>query len=101
MPAIHLPATQHLAPGMLMSVIPEHLLYLHIQRGLVWVTVEGDEMDYWLRAGELLPLPVSRHVVIEADGGEACEFSMLTTSPHHAAAIAAIEQRVLTASAAA
>lgn len=101
MPAIHLPATQQLAPGMLISLVPEHMLYLHIHRGLVWVTVEGDETDYWLRAGELLSLPVSRHVVIEADGCEVCEFSMLTTSLHHAAALPATEQRVSTASAAA
>ena len=85
MPAIHRPAIQQLHPGMLISVVPEHMLTLHIHRGLAWVTVEGDETDYWLRAGDLLQLPTLRHAVIEADGGEVCELSMLTTDQHQAA----------------
>ncbi|MBR7794228.1 DUF2917 domain-containing protein [Undibacterium sp. FT147W] len=85
MPANHRPALQQLHPGMLISVVPEQMLTLHIHRGLVWVTVEGDETDYWLRAGDLLPLPPLRHAVIEADGKDVSELSMLIADLHHAA----------------
>jgi len=95
MPANHRPALQQLHPGMLISVVPEQMLYLHIHRGLVWVTVEGDEADYWLRAGDLLQLPPVRHAVIEADGKEVSELSMLTADLHSATALPVTTQTAL------
>lgn len=95
MPSTDFPAIQQLAPGTLISVVPEHMLYLHIHRGLVWVTVEGDETDYWLRAGDLLQLPPLRHAVIEADGKEVSELIILTADLHHAVALPTTEQTAL------
>lgn len=95
MPSTDFPAIQQLAPGTLVSVVPEHTLTLHIHRGLVWVTVEGDETDYWLRAGDLLQLPPVRHAVIEADGKEVCELSILTADLHHATALPVTAQTAL------
>jgi len=95
MPSTDFPAIQQLAPGTLVSVVPEHTLYLHIHRGLVWVTVEGDETDYWLRAGDLLQLPPVRHAVIEADGKEVSELSMLTADLHYATALPVTAQTAL------
>ena len=95
MPSTDFPAIQQLAPGTLISVVPEHMLTLHIHRGLVWVTVEGDETDYWLRAGDLLQLPPVRHAVIEADGKEVSELSMLTADLHSATALPVTTQTAL------
>jgi hypothetical protein len=59
------------------------------------VTVEGDETDYWLRAGDLLQLPPLRHAVIEADGKEVSELSMLTADLHHATTLPVTAQTAL------
>lgn len=55
-----------LLPGRLLSVRSEQELHLRMECGLAWITIEGDEQDYWLSAGAGLRLPAQRHVVIEA-----------------------------------
>ncbi len=56
-----------LSPGQLVSVTVEAAQIMRVDCGLVWVTIEGDENDYWLSAGDALALIPGRHVVIEAD----------------------------------
>lgn len=40
---------------------------LRIASGRVWITIEGEQDDYWLGAGDSLTIPAKRLVVIEAD----------------------------------
>lgn len=56
-----------LSPGQLVSVIVDTDCTFGIEAGLVWLTIEGDETDYWLRAGNTLLLPAARHIVVEAE----------------------------------
>ena len=39
---------------------------LRVLAGCVWLTIEGDAQDYWLHAGESLPIPPGCLVVAEA-----------------------------------
>lgn len=56
-----------LPPGRLVSVLAELDICLSMECGLAWITVEGDEEDYWLTAGASLHLPARRRIVIEAE----------------------------------
>ena len=56
-----------LSPGQLVSVTLDAAQTMRVDCGLVWVTIEGDEYDYWLSGGETLTLVPGRHIVIEAD----------------------------------
>ena len=42
---------------------------LRVASGRVWVTVEGERDDFWLRAGDSVSVAPGRLVVIEADQG--------------------------------
>lgn len=55
-----------LQPGQLISVSADVALTMQVDCGRVWVTIEGDENDYWLFNGDILALIAGRHVVIEA-----------------------------------
>lgn len=57
----------HLRQGELVSFSADTALMIRIDAGLVWLTIAGDETDYWMRAGDSMRLPVARHIVIEAD----------------------------------
>lgn len=62
------PITQlQLAAGAVLAVTSEDMICVCIRAGLLWVTVEGDCHDYWLRAGDYLHVPKSRLLVMEAD----------------------------------
>jgi Protein of unknown function (DUF2917) len=56
-----------LLPGQLASIVVGASVTLCIEAGLVWLTIEGDETDYWLRAGDTLLLPAVRHIVVESE----------------------------------
>lgn len=56
-----------LMSGQLLSITLDVNLILRIDCGLVWLTIEGDEFDYWLAAGDTLMLPAGRHIVLEAE----------------------------------
>ena len=56
-----------LRPGQLISVTSDVARLMRIDCGLVWVTIEGEAIDYWLFGGDSLALIAGRHVVIEAD----------------------------------
>ncbi|NMM36170.1 MAG: DUF2917 domain-containing protein [Glaciimonas sp.] len=56
-----------LQPRQLISVSADVALTMQIDNGCVWVTIEGDNEDYWLFGGDTLALIAGRHVVIEAD----------------------------------
>ena len=55
-----------LQPGQLISVSAGVALTMQVDCGRVWVTIEGDENDYWLFNGDILALIAGRHVVIAA-----------------------------------
>src|SRR3954463_15648963 len=40
---------------------------IHVVAGRVWLTVEGEQDDYWLSAGESIAVDAGRLVVLEAD----------------------------------
>ncbi|MBI3230812.1 MAG: DUF2917 domain-containing protein [Burkholderiales bacterium] len=54
-----------------------------VKQGRVWLTVEGQNTDFWLQAGEVVQVPAHRLLVIEAQQ-EASEiaicFSALNSS---------------------
>jgi len=50
-------------------------LQLHVSEGELWLTIEGDSADYWLRAGESLTLAGGASVRIGA-GRPGARFSM-------------------------
>lgn len=56
-----------IAGGTAVSGTLEQPHAIQIACGRVWLTIEGDDCDYWLSAGESLNLPAGRLVVIEAD----------------------------------
>ncbi|MEO8599746.1 MAG: DUF2917 domain-containing protein [bacterium] len=56
-----------LQPGQLVSVSADVALTMQIDCGRVWVTMEGDQNDYWLFNGDTLDLIAGRRVVIEAN----------------------------------
>ncbi|MBI3285825.1 MAG: DUF2917 domain-containing protein [Burkholderiales bacterium] len=55
-----------LLPGALLSVAAESAFDIEVEHGLLWITVENDECDYWLGAGQRMRVPAQRHVVLEA-----------------------------------
>lgn len=38
--------------------------------GRAWITIEGNEQDYWLFPGDTIGIPAWRRMVIEADAGD-------------------------------
>lgn len=42
---------------------------LTVDHGLLWVTIEGEETDYWLRAGEVLQVAAARRLWVSAEQG--------------------------------
>jgi len=42
---------------------------LTVDQGLLWVTIEGEEADHWLRAGEALPVSATRRLWVSAENG--------------------------------
>jgi hypothetical protein len=56
----------------------------------IWLTIEGQSHDYWLKPGESLTLPSNRLIVLEADQGDSrVEFmvpgtKIAMTKPHSA-----------------
>jgi hypothetical protein len=53
--------------GSTVSGISHQAETLQVASGRVWITIEGEPDDYWLSAGESLPVPANRLIVIEAD----------------------------------
>ena len=64
---INLNKVMTLKPGQLISIAVDTRFMLRIDCGLVWLTIEGDEFDYWLATGDTLLLPAGRHIVLEAE----------------------------------
>jgi len=54
-------------PGQAVSGIAKSAQTLRIQRGRVWITVEGISHDYFLHAGDTFTAIPGRLVVLEAD----------------------------------
>ncbi|MFZ6771881.1 DUF2917 domain-containing protein [Undibacterium sp. SXout7W] len=85
------PITQlHLAAGAVYAVTSEEMICVCIRSGLVWVTVEADTNDYWLRAGDHLHVPKSRLLVIEADVARGhdrndCQLDLIRIDQHSTA----------------
>ena len=44
-----------------------HASRIQVACGRVWLTVAGEEHDFWLQAGDTMEIPADRLVVIEAD----------------------------------
>ena len=42
---------------------------LTVGHGLLWLTIEGDETDHWLGAGNALPVAAGRRLWVSAEGG--------------------------------
>ncbi|MGH8807981.1 MAG: DUF2917 domain-containing protein [Noviherbaspirillum sp.] len=54
-------------PGQVVSGVARQAQTLRIQRGRVWITVEGISHDYFLHAGDTFTAIPGRLVVLEAD----------------------------------
>jgi hypothetical protein len=54
---------------------------LHVQAGLIWLTIAGDEYDYWLGADEKISLAAGQHIVIESDRGVSCLRLQMRAAP--------------------
>lgn len=58
------------------SVISPHASVVVVADVRAWITINGDCRDHWLSAGDSVPVPASRPVVIEAERGTlAVEFT--------------------------
>lgn len=57
-----------LQAGQMLSGVAVAANSLQVVHGHVWLTVEGELIDYWLAAGDTLLLPAGRRVVLEAEG---------------------------------
>ena len=44
---------------------------LLVRQGRIWLTVSGDEYDYWLADGETLNLPADAHIVLSVEAAQA------------------------------
>lgn len=58
-----------LEAGQAVSGIAQRPQTLKIVSGRVWVTVEGLPQDYWLSAGDTLPVVPGRLIVVESAHG--------------------------------
>jgi len=56
----------HLGAGEVLAGRTRRPRILHIVRGSAWVTIEGVHEDYWLSAGDALPVATGRLIVVEA-----------------------------------
>lgn len=56
----------HLRAGEVVAGRTRRPRVLHVVRGSAWVTIEGVHEDYWLSAGDALPVAIGRLVVVEA-----------------------------------
>ena len=57
-----------------------------VTAGRVWLTIAGEDEDFWLSAGESVTVPAHRLVVIEADLQNSSIASVAATQPQHASA---------------
>lgn len=48
---------------------PRERLLLSVERGVMWVTVDGDAADHWLRAGDTFEVKGARRLFLSAEGG--------------------------------
>jgi hypothetical protein len=55
------------SPGQAVAGIARRPQTLHVNRGRVWLTVEGIAHDYFLHAGDTFAVAPGRLVVVEAD----------------------------------
>ena len=55
------------ALGAPLSACSETAQKIKITSGRVWLTIAGEDEDFWLSAGETVDVPANRLVVIEAD----------------------------------
>ncbi|OWW19425.1 DUF2917 domain-containing protein [Noviherbaspirillum denitrificans] len=65
--------TLSLPAGQAVSGTAAHADTLRIQRGRVWITVEGISHDYFLHAGDSFTAVPGRLTVLEADGDASVE----------------------------
>jgi len=56
-----------LAAGRTLSGISNDAQKIEIACGRVWLTIAGEDEDFWLQAGESMTVPAHRLIVIEAD----------------------------------
>lgn len=56
-----------IAAGSTVSGQSEHAHKLTVATGRIWLTIAGEDEDFWLSAGESVTIPAQRLVVIEAD----------------------------------
>lgn len=66
--------TLTIAAGQAVSGTANRADTLQIQRGRVWITVEGIDHDYFLHAGDSFTAVPGRLTVVEADQEAALEF---------------------------
>lgn len=55
------------APGAPLSSISEVEQRVLVTSGRVWLTIAGEDEDFWLSAGDSISVPANRMVVVEAD----------------------------------
>jgi quercetin dioxygenase-like cupin family protein len=67
MRALFTGAVVTLAPGRAISGKASAAGEIHVLAGRAWITVENQQDDYWLAAGESIRVEAGRLVVVEAD----------------------------------
>ena len=70
-------------PGQAVSGIAHKAETLQVQRGRVWITMEGASQDYWLSAGDTFTVEPGRLLVVEVEGNDktAGRIDLLQTRP--------------------
>lgn len=55
--------------GQVVSVLAQTAQTLEVSCGRIWVTISGQNEDYWLHPGEYLNVAAGSRLVLEADQG--------------------------------
>lgn len=73
-----------LDPGVASPLSPRTPILLRVDSGLLWLTVENDQRDYWLQSGQTLTLEAGVRAWLSADRASATVecLSMRAREPH-------------------
>jgi len=75
-----------LGPSGVVTFINGKGLVVHCQTGLLWVTVEKDADDYWLKSGQSMEIKLTGRAVIQAME-QASELRIVSPQPNSPLAI--------------
>lgn len=92
-----------IAAGLTLSGRLKQERHLQVTRGRIWLTIEGQDADFWLQSGESMKLPAHSLLVMQAEQeesemtlcGQACPTASQNQGPYRSARNTAMRQAAM------